>query len=644
MRTFTLITGLARARRRNRAYTIVEVALVLFLISVLSATSVYMFGGSRVQGSDALAQSTADSAVDAALSILQAEGAVSSVTATRLAMEHPDITFKDSPLTSTSSSEASVAVSSGVVAVSVRADDGSCWMLRVSLLGDASQPLRVYAISPTGSKRDCSAARALETSSLSTAAGRGSSWRNPVVWGDQTALLTAEAAVLLRAGSLSSGDQIIKNEGTAGSVLDATLGSSTAADSNDPLLLPYSGVPYIYLPGRSGNAVTTAHSTTNSVTSDIDVRVRVALSSWSTATTQMFAGKWQSGTNLGWMFGYNGTSNRLVFSSSNDGTTTQTATASSSFSPTNGTAYWLRATKVYNTPVGGSTTTFYYSPDQGTEPTSWGTVGTAQTLSGQTSSYASTLALTLGGQSLGAGSNLTGTLYAASVRSGVAGTVVARFDSAACNSATQTCTGGNAETWSILRAGSGVETSLVTRATLVFGSSPGAFIRTATSSVMDIPASQALTVVLAGRVHSTPASSYLISRYNPASTSTAGWAMRMTGVLNQTETVVSSGGATPTTASALNTLSASSSTSFIGRFEGVFGRTTSWVDTTKVTGTGISTPWPVLSSSLPFVVGATAAASTPTNFADMEMYAVAIFTRSLSDTEVTRVISELAAS
>ena len=637
-------TSLTRRTRRPRAYTIVEVALVLFLISVLSATSVYMFGGSRVQGSDALAQSTADAVIDSALSILQSEGALASVTASRLAMEHPDITFKDSPLTSTLSSEASVIVSAGVVAVAVRADDGSCWMARVSLLGDASQPLRVYSISPTGSKRDCSGARALETSSLSSAAGRGSSWRKPIVWGDQTALLIAEAAVLLRAGSLTSSDQVIRNEGTAGSVLDATLGTSTAADANDPLFLPYSGIPYVYLPGRSGNAVTTPHTTTNSVTSDIDVRVRVALSSWSTASTQTFAGKWQSSSNLGWMFGYNGTSNRLTFSSSSDGTTAQTATASASFSPANGTAYWLRATKVYNTPLNGSTTTFYYSPDQGTEPTSWSTVGIAQTLTGQTSSYASTLALTLGGQALGAGNNLTGTLYAASVRSGVAGTVVARFDSAACNSATQTCAGGNAETWSILRAGSGVETALVTRAALVFGSSPGAFIRTSTSSLLDVPASQSVTIVLAGRVHSTPSSSYLVSRYNPASSTTPGWAIRMTAVANQTETVASSGGATPLTASALNTLASSSSTTFIGRFEGVFGRTTSWTDTLKVTGTGISTPWPALTSSLPFVIGATATAATPTNFADMEMYAVAVFTRSLSDTEVTRVISELAAS
>jgi hypothetical protein len=637
-------TSLTRYTPRHRAYTIVEVALVLFLISVLSATSVYMFGGSRVQGSDALAQSTADAAIDSALSILQSEGTLASVTAARLAMEHPDITFKDSPLTSTLSSEASVIVSSGVVAVAVRSDDGSCWMARVSLLGDASQPLRVYSISPTGSKRDCSAARALETSSLSAAAGRGSSWRKPVVWGDQAALLIAEATVLLRAGTLTSSDQVLRNEGTAGSVLDATLGSSTAVDANDPLLLPYSGIPYVYLPGRAGNAVTTPHTTTNSVTSDIDVRVRVALSSWSTASTQMFAGKWQSSSNLGWMFGYNGTSNRLTFSSSSDGTTAQTATASASFSPTNGKAYWLRATKIYNTPVSGSTTTFYYSPDQGTEPTSWTTVGTAQTLTGQTSSYASTLALTLGGQALGAGSNLAGTLYAASVRSGVAGTVVARFDSAACNATTQTCAGGNAETWSMLRAGSGVETALVTRTALVFGSSPGAFIRTSTSSVLDVPASQSLTVVLAGRVHSTPSSSYLVSRYNPASTTTPGWAIRMTTVANQTESVAASGGATPLTASALNTLAASSSTTFIGRFEGVFGRATSWTDALKVTGTGISTPWPALTSSLPFVVGASATAATPTNFADMEMYAVAIFTRSLSDTEVARVISELAAS
>ena len=66
-----------------------EVAIVIFLISVLSATSVFILGSSKTTGSDALAQATADSTIDAALNILIQDGSLDRASSARLALENP---------------------------------------------------------------------------------------------------------------------------------------------------------------------------------------------------------------------------------------------------------------------------------------------------------------------------------------------------------------------------------------------------------------------------------------------------------------------------------------------------------------------------------------------------------------------------
>ena len=619
--------------RTRRAYTIIEVALVLFLIGVLSATSVYMVGGSRVQGSDALAQTTADAAVDAAVSVLQMEGSLASVSATRLSIEQPDVSFVDAPGLSTTSSQASVAVASGVVAVAVKADDGSCWMLRASLLGDSSQPLRRYAISPAGSKRDCSGTRAMETSALPAAQGRGLAWRSPIVWGQTSSSLSSRALVLLRASNLTQGSQILRNEGTAGSALDATLGLSSASGSDDPTLLSFEGTQYMYAPGTTGNVIETPSSSQNQVTSQtLDLRIRVALTDYSAASRQTLLAKWQTG-NRGWSFQWDNltaATPRLSFWASADGSTYTAATATAAIPYSNNSVYWLRALK------SGTTVTFFYAPDQSAEPNSWTSIGTAQTV--PSTMYASTAALTVGAQATGV-SPLTGRVYNAIVRTGTTTAVANRFDPASCDQYALTCTGANGETWTITRANSGAQLALVTRPTLLFSSASQTSLRTASSSTLDIGSSSDITVVLVARVYNTPSNSYLVGRIDPAQSSTPGWTLRTTGVQGQTEAVVTSSSATLSYAQ--NTLTSGKASTLVARFEPGFKRVSSWVDGSKITSSG-SVAWSGISSSLPLIVGASANSSSATSPSDLQFYAVAVFPFALSDTEVTQIASELA--
>jgi len=119
----------------QRGYTIVEVAIVIFLVSVLSATSVFILGSSKTTGSDALAQATADSTIDAALNILIQDGSLDLASTARLALENPGVNIVASTVASVGDSYASVSVKDGVVAVAVLGTDGSCWMLRQDMTG-----------------------------------------------------------------------------------------------------------------------------------------------------------------------------------------------------------------------------------------------------------------------------------------------------------------------------------------------------------------------------------------------------------------------------------------------------------------------------------------------------------------------------
>jgi hypothetical protein len=70
--------------------------------------------------------------------------------------------------------------------------------------------------------------------------------------------LLKSAAFFIDAANAKTGDAYAYNKGTGGFALDARYGSSLAigaSDTNDPLLLPFNGETYVYLPGSASNTI-----------------------------------------------------------------------------------------------------------------------------------------------------------------------------------------------------------------------------------------------------------------------------------------------------------------------------------------------------------------------------------------------------
>ena len=85
----------------------------------------------------------------------------------------------------------------------------------------------------------------------------------------------------------SADQQEVENLGWGGSALNAQLGSSSGADSNDPKYLDWDGENYVYLPGVSGNYLSVPDEAALDITGDIDIRVQVAMDDWTPAADQV---------------------------------------------------------------------------------------------------------------------------------------------------------------------------------------------------------------------------------------------------------------------------------------------------------------------------------------------------------------------
>ena len=87
--------------------------------------------------------------------------------------------------------------------------------------------------------------------------------------------LLKQAVWWIDANHSSASGQRIRNLGWGGSVLDATAGSSGAADSDDPKFLDFEGTPYVYLPGTALNYMSVPAAGTSWPTGDLEVIFRM---------------------------------------------------------------------------------------------------------------------------------------------------------------------------------------------------------------------------------------------------------------------------------------------------------------------------------------------------------------------------------
>lgn len=195
-------------------------------------------------------------------------------------------------------------------------------------------------------------------------------------------------------------------------------------------LRPRIGDPQVALslPGVEGSFASTPDTAVLDITGDIDIRVDVQPASWRPAEPEILIAKTEG--PFSWAFSL-GTDGKLSFDWTTDGTLgTRVTVLSTAAVSSSATRLALRVTLDVNNGAAGKTTTFYTAP---TIAGSWTLLGSAVITAGTTSIFSSSVDLAVGAGSNGAalftpGNTLSGRVFAAELRNGIGGTLVAAPD------------------------------------------------------------------------------------------------------------------------------------------------------------------------------------------------------------------------
>jgi hypothetical protein len=178
------------------------------------------------------------------------------------------------------------------------------------------------------------------------------------------------------------------------------------------------------LPNTAGNYASTPDSAALSITGDIDIRAKVALNDWTPSARQMLVTKYNTtGNQRAYAFSLTATG-RLEIAWSTDGTAFSTKESTVAPTVADGGTLWIRVTLDVDNGLVGHDVKFYTSSDGVT----WTQLGTTVTTALTTSIFDSTAAAVISGRNDGSAENISGRVYYAEIRNGIAGTVVGVFD------------------------------------------------------------------------------------------------------------------------------------------------------------------------------------------------------------------------
>lgn len=197
----------------------------------------------------------------------------------------------------------------------------------------------------------------------------------------------------------------------------------------------------------AGSKATTPDHASLDITGDIDVRIDVDAVSWAapTGTGRKLIGKGNfSAGDRSWLLWLD-VNRKLVFRWTTNGTTGIDSVSTAPISITSG-RLAVRVTLDVNDGAGNRVTNFYTAP---TISGSWTQLGSTITTAGTTSIWNSATALEIGDVIGSTFYSVAGRCYAAEVRNGIAGSVVANPNFAAQTPGTTSFTDGAGRTWSI---------------------------------------------------------------------------------------------------------------------------------------------------------------------------------------------------
>ena len=248
------------------------------------------------------------------------------------------------------------------------------------------------------------------------------------------------SAITIQRGITSSGG-MLADRGSCSLTLDNNSGKYSSRNPtspyygylgrNTPLRVGVSyGTPWLDIPANSQFLASTPDAAVLDIAGDLDLRADVELPTWgdpSTAPTfTNLITKYGLSGQRSWFFGLN-SEGVLVLYWSADGSTLLNATSTTPppFSPRQRGS--VRVTLDVDNGASGNTVAFYTSTTPGTAGP-WTQLGSTVVQSGTTSIFNSTTAVEIGHATASNGATTARKIYAAEVRSGIGGTIVANPD------------------------------------------------------------------------------------------------------------------------------------------------------------------------------------------------------------------------
>lgn len=195
----------------------------------------------------------------------------------------------------------------------------------------------------------------------------------------------------------------------------------------------------------NGSYANTPDTAALDITGDIDLRADVYQSDWTPAAAQTFVSKWLETTNNRSYLWYLDPTGVMVLVWSTNGIATASVTSTAPV-PATGGRLSVRVTFDVDNGAGGKTATFYTSTT-GVNGT-WTQLGSAVTSAGTTSIFSGAADAEVGAHTLGL-SPFGGTFYAAQIRNGIGGAVVANPDFSAQSPGTTSFVDSAGLTWTL---------------------------------------------------------------------------------------------------------------------------------------------------------------------------------------------------